>query len=81
MTKTYTISLTLGNTTHKGKGETILEALESMMKPVKIITKGLLRVSDGVKTYEQSLPPPRIKRLFYPQAQFYQARYLSLMLK
>lgn len=65
----YTITLTLGNDVLKGKGETPLDALQSIKRPIKITTKGLLVISNGEKQNEHYLSIPRVKRLFYPLAQ------------
>jgi hypothetical protein len=79
--KPYVISLTLGDVTHTGEGDTLLEALESIKKPVKIISKGKFTVTNGEKSLERTLMPVKIKRLFMPITQFYQARAFSLLLK
>lgn len=61
----YEISLKLGDKLIKGAGTTVLEALQSMPKPAKIMAKGVLTLSKGDKKEEQLMYPPRIKRLFY----------------
>ena len=77
----YFISLTFGNQVYEGSGATVLDALKSMPVPVKIVSKGLLKVTDGVKKFEQSWMPVRLKRLFYPNAQSLLAKQLSYLLK
>ena len=78
---TYTISLTFGDKTIMGIGATVLEALQAMPVPVKIVSKGLLKITNGVKKFEQSWQPSRLKRLFQPLAQRVQAKQLSYLLK
>lgn len=73
----YTITLTLGDKTIEGSGETALEAIRAIPVPVKIFTKGILKITDGVKKAEQVLIVPRVRRLFYPLMQPIIAKQLS----
>lgn len=75
------ISLAFGDKIFEGSGATLLAALQSMPVPVKITTKGLLKITDGVKKFEQMLQPVKIKRLFYPLAQGVLAKQLSYLLR
>lgn len=75
------VSLTLDKTVLKGTGETVLEALRALQKPVKITTKSVLTVSKGDKTHSRPLTVPLANRLFYPAAQQYIAKNLSILLK
>jgi hypothetical protein len=77
----YSIVLTLGTEILKGTGDSLLEALTSITPPVKITTKCLVKATDGKKKLEKMLMPIQARRLFYPQAQFYQARMLTHLLK
>ena len=77
----YVVSLNLAGTVIEGKGETILDALRSMKKPVKITTKSVLTVTDGVKSHTRPLTIPLANRLFYPAAQIYHAKNLASVLK
>ena len=79
--KPYALSIQLGDEVLKGSGDTALEALQSIAKPVKIFTKGLIKLSYGEQKVEQTWPPARIKRLFYPQAQGFLSKQLSYLLK
>ena len=79
--KSYFISLAFGGEVYEGSGATVLEALKSMPRPVKIVSKGLLKLTDGVKKFEQMWMPVRLKRLFYPQAQGVLAKQLTYLLK
>lgn len=65
----YTVTLTLGDVTLSGTGDTVLQALEAIDRPAKITTKAILSVSNGEKTSVQVLSIPRTKRMFYPLAQ------------
>jgi len=75
------VSLKLDTTVLQGAGATVLEALRSIEKPVKITTKSVLTVTDGTKTHSRPLTIPRAQRLFYPAAQIYIAKDLALFLK
>ena len=77
----FSVSLQLDKETLKGTGLTVLEALRAIKKPIKITTKSILTVSNGVKTHSRPLTIPLAKRLFYPAAQIYHAKNLSLLLK
>lgn len=61
----YEVSLKLGDKVIEGAGASILEALQSMPKPAKIMAKGVFTLSRGKQRTEQLMYPPRIKRLFY----------------
>ena len=61
----FSITLTLGDQVFKGKGETALDALQSIPKPVKLMSKGTFFMTDGVKEFETLMYPIRLRRLFY----------------
>ena len=77
----YAVTLKLGNSTLEGRGDTVLSALRSIQKPVKITTKSVLTVSKGDKKHSRGLTIPLAKRLFYPAAQQYLAKDLQLLMK
>jgi len=78
----YVVSLDFGgDRDYMGVGSTLLEALKAVPVPVKIVSKGLLKVSCGVKKFEQSWMPMKLKRLFMPLSQTIQAKQLSYLLK
>jgi hypothetical protein len=76
-----TIDLMFGTTVCSGTGQTVLEALRSIPKPIKITTKTILTVTKGEKKHTRPLTIPLAKRLFYPGAQIYQAKNLEMLLK
>lgn len=76
----YTISIRLGDSTFSGTGATLYDALVSLKKPVKIITKGFITVTDGEKTVELMYMPARLKRLFAPLAQTVVSKQLEILL-
>ena len=78
---TFSITLTLGDETLRGSGATALEALQALPVPSKIVGKGFLTITNGLLKKEQMLMPVRLKRLFWPNAQAIQAKYLTLGLK
>lgn len=73
----YTISLTLGDLQYHGQGASMLEALQTLPKPPKMFLKGIVRISNGVKTRELVYTPTEVKRLFYPIAQKFMAKRFS----
>ena len=77
----YLISLKLGDETYEGSGETSFQALQSVKKPAKLMGKGIVTITQGDKKKVRVLMPVQLKRLFYPSAQFYQARNLELGMK
>jgi len=77
----YFISLTLGDKVYEGSGATVLQALESMPVPVKIVTKGLLKLTDGTKKFEQMWMPIKLKRLFMPLSQTVLSRQLNYLMR
>ena len=77
----YSIVLTLGDKTIKATGATALEALQNLDKPLKIVTKGVVTLSEGKRTMSQLLNPVRCKRMFYPLAQVVFAKQFEYLLK
>lgn len=62
----YSITLKIGDKTYQGKGETALDALQTIPKPLKIMNKGTFFMTDGVKkTAEVLMYPLRLRRLFH----------------
>ena len=79
--KLYFISLAFGDKIYEGSGQTVLDALQAMPIPVKIVSKGLLKLTDGVKKFEQMWQPAKLKRLFQPLSQAVQAKMLNLLMR
>lgn len=77
----YILTLTVGDTVTTGTGKTILEALESMPTPPKIVGKSTLLVQKGLLKRSLLLAIPQAKRLFYPLAQPVVAKQLGVGLK
>lgn len=67
--KEFSITLQLGDYITQGSGSSMLEALQSIPKPLKISTKGAVVLSNGSKTRTLSYTPFQVKRLFFPLAQ------------
>lgn len=77
-----TITLQLGDQTYTSSGATVVDALTALPKPDKIMTKGVLTVSQGKASRKQLFMPVRLKRLFYNKYfQAIQAKNLALGLK
>lgn len=77
----FKISIQLGNMILAGEGLTALEALQSIPIPSKITTKGVVIISQGKKKKELVYTVPKLKRLFYPNAQPIIIKYLASLLK
>lgn len=77
----YTMTVTIGDVTLTGQGNSALKALEALQKPAKITTKVFVSLSDGERRVDKLFMPGPAKRLFYPQAQYIQARNLLFLLK
>ncbi len=77
----FTIDIKLGTEQLHGEGDSVLAALQSIPKPIKIITKGIITVTNGELRTERLMQPIQLKRLFYPIAQPLQAKYLVFGLK
>lgn len=78
-TKDFSITLTMGSDVYQGSGVTALEALTSMPKPVKIMSKGILRIEGNGKKKEIFMYPVRLRRLFYNKL-FQQIQLKSLLM-
>ena len=52
-----------------GKGKTPLEALRAIPVPDKIMSKGILTITQGDKKKELLFYPAKLKRIFYANAQ------------
>ena len=62
----YLVTLSIGDKVYKGKGETALEALQAIPKPLKLSGKGVFHMTDGEKeTREILMYPLRLRRLFH----------------
>ena len=79
--KIYSISIMFGKDIFSGAGATALEALESTPRPVKIVSKGLIEMTDGTRTVVRMWQPAEIKRMFYPNAQRLFAKRLLYLMK
>ena len=77
----FKIVIKLGNEVIKGEGLTALEALRNIPVPNKITTKGILTISQGDKKKELVYAVPKLKRLFYPNAQPIIIKYLAMLIK
>ena len=78
----FNITIKLGNETYQGTGATALEALTSIKKPLKIMSKGIVLVESGGKKKEILMMPLRLRRLFFnPLFQAIQVKWLASGLK
>ena len=77
----YSISVKLGEETFTGNGATILEALETLPVPIKIISKAFITIKNGERKYETMLFPARSKRIFHKIARITLAKQFELLLK
>ena len=68
-TKSFSFTLSIGGKVYKSRGVTLLEALQSLEEPVKIMSKATLIFSDSVSSYELQYLPLKTKRLFWKSLQ------------
>ena len=73
----FSITLTLGDTTVSGRGISMLEALQRLPKPAKMVSKGVVVLSNGTKTRTLVYTPFQVKRLFFPIATKFIAKQFS----
>ena len=64
----YKLSLNVGGETYSSEGSTMLEALNSLKRPDKLMSKSILTVSTGKDSKTLLLQPARAKRFFYNSA-------------
>lgn len=82
VTSEFSITLTIGKDIYQGTGKTALEALQSLPKPAKIMSKGVVRVENEGKFKEILMIPLRLRRLFYNKLfQEIQVKWLTSGLK
>ena len=79
--KPYLIQVKFGEEIVKGEGNTAYEALSSMKRPIKIVGKAFLTITDGKRKKDMMFMPTRAKRLFYPTAQIYIAKQLEIAMR
>lgn len=79
-TKEYTVTVSLDKK-YTGKGLTMFEALKAIPEPIKIVSKGMVKVSYGDKKLEESWMPVKIRRLFRPLSQQVMAKQLDYLLR
>lgn len=68
-TDEYTLELNIGSESFTSSAPTVLEALQALPRPEKIITKGTVTIRHGDNVKELFFMPLQMKRLFYPLAQ------------
>lgn len=61
----FSVSLTMGNDTYRGHGNTQYDALLSLKKPDKIMAKGILVTMHGDALRKTAVSPFQIKQLFF----------------
>lgn len=81
--KPYSITLNLGGILHESEGDTMLEALQGLKRPDKMMSKAIMTIREGEKSKDMLVPLPRLKRFFFQNVgmQAIHAKYLSLGLK
>lgn len=77
----YSIVIDFGSEQQSGSGDTMLDALEAVRRPVKIVGKTFISISNGARKANLVYLPTKAKRLFYPNAQLYLAKQLDLLLR
>lgn len=77
----FSVKLKLGNEVYESSAPTPYEAFANLKKPTKINLKGVLIMSDGIKTKEIGMLPIRLRRLFYSKTQSILVKNLTLGMK
>ena len=77
--KVFSLNLALGDKSYKSKGTTMLEALQTLPMPTKIMSKAILTISDGKLSYVIDFHPVKTKRLFWKNAQPIIAKQFMLL--
>ena len=80
-TKTFSLKLSLGEKVYKSKGDNFLEALQTLEMPTKIMSKAILTISDGERSYDLDYLPLKTKRLFWKNAQPLLAKQFSMLVR
>ena len=78
-TKSFSLSLALGDKVYKSKGVSFLEALLALQMPTKIMNKAVLTISDGERSAELDYLPLKTKRLFWKNAQPLLAKQFDIL--
>jgi len=77
----YRLVLTMGDKIVAGEGDSVLEILEKIERPLKITTKVMVTGTYDDKSFVQMLFPDRAKRLFYKVSRPVIAKQLQLLLR
>lgn len=76
--KQFKISIQVNGETLGGVGETALDALRAIKKPVRISTKGIINITDGEKSKQMVFMPFKLRKLFFPSNQPTLSKFLTL---
>jgi hypothetical protein len=79
--KPCVVSVTIGDKTFEGEGETVYEALQAVKRPLKIMGKTYVTVTDGQRKLETMYMPVRARRMFAPLAQYVFAKQFDVLMK
>jgi hypothetical protein len=77
----YKLKITLENDVLKGEGDTALQALRSIEEPLKVFTKGQIKMSYKGKIMEQTWNPIKVRRLFMKISQPILAKQFTYLLR
>ena len=77
----YSITIKAGDVVMVGTGATALEALQSIPRPAKIVSKGIVIIECGELKKEMVFPALKLRRIFYPNAQPILIKWLAAGLK
>ena len=73
----YFLELHVGGRIYFGNGLSMLEALNNLEQPQKIVSKGLLKIRVDSKERERPMQIFQMKRLFYPLSKVIIAKQLE----
>lgn len=80
-TPVYTITLNMNGEISEGTGTSMLEALQNLPRPDKITIKSTIKVDCDGKSKELYFVPSKLKKVFYPMAQYITAKTFAMALK
>lgn len=73
----FKIRVTVNGQVYEGNGETMVEAVQSVPRPSKVSTKGIVSVQYGDKSKQMVFTPMRLRKFFQPISKHVMAKFLS----
>ena len=77
----FTLTMRHGSEEYTASGATILEVLEKIKQPPKIVDKTFIKLTNGSRKLETMYFPMQARRMFYPLTRSLISKQFSLLLK